>query len=60
MPQGFIKYFPGEKSLWLLKHYPNAYLLLFYIAENACCSSNPIDNLKHSECYLTSIFDIGE
>ena len=46
MSERFIKYIPSEKASWLRQNYPNAFLLLSYIAENARRYADKEDGLE--------------
>ena len=46
MRERYIKFIPGEKSDWLRKKYPNAFLLLSLIAERARRYNGHIDGFK--------------
>lgn len=52
MSQRFLKYIVSDKSSWLRKNHPNAYLLLSLIAERARRTSGHIDGLEVGDAHI--------
>mgnify|MGYP003562641039 FL=1 len=55
MSQRFIKFIDSEESDYLLEHYPNAFLLLCYIAKKARRTLNGVDGLLPGEAIIGEI-----
>lgn len=59
MSDNFIQYNRCEKAKWLRKNYPNAFLLLSLIAENARRTSGHIDGLIPGDALIGKPEDAG-
>jgi hypothetical protein len=52
MSKRFIKFIPSEKSSWLRKNFPNAFIVLSLIAERARRTTNDYDGLQIGDAII--------
>lgn len=52
MSKRFIKFIPSEKSSWLRKNFPNAFIVLSLIAERARRTANNYDGLQIGDAII--------